>query len=227
MRGCPSSPLLLFLLFCLRLFGSKPVSSEPHMARTLRYMATERTGGVFQSYKIPQKSSKRICAYLTSPLDGEITECCWAAMKSCDWRLSGQTWVRSHEEEQRGHKEPGLLIWLWTNLSVACCKQIFIYLNYHQQHLCVILLNVLSSSVCCVLPFTNTDRTLWSHLWDADVRERWTDLSYLTVLNTPPASVPTPHPERLRILKNPRSPPLCPAALLVSVGAVITLDSSV
>lgn len=54
-------------------------------------------------------------------------------------------WVRSHEEEQRGHKDPGLLIWLWTNLSVACCKQIFIYLNDHQQHLCVILLNVLSS----------------------------------------------------------------------------------
>lgn len=43
---------------------------------------------VFQGYTILQEGSKRICAYLTSPLDGEITEC-WAAMKSCDRRLSG------------------------------------------------------------------------------------------------------------------------------------------
>lgn len=48
----------------------------------------EREGGketerVFQSYTILQERSKRICAYLTSPLDGEITER-WAAVKSCD-----------------------------------------------------------------------------------------------------------------------------------------------
>lgn len=89
MRGRRSSPLLLmFSLFCHRLFGSKPVGSEPHMAPMLRYMATERTERVFHSYTILQERSKRICAHLTSPLDGEITER-WAAVKSCDWRLSG------------------------------------------------------------------------------------------------------------------------------------------
>lgn len=55
------------------------------------HTATEKTEKkFFCTYTILQESCKRICAYLTSPSDGEITECS-AAEKSCDWRLSGLT----------------------------------------------------------------------------------------------------------------------------------------
>lgn len=63
MRGCLRSPLLLmFLLFCRRLFGSMLVSSEPHMARALCYMAIERTEGEFS--RVIQSSRKGLRGFV-------------------------------------------------------------------------------------------------------------------------------------------------------------------
>lgn len=81
----------MFLLLDCRLFGFWPVGSELHMAPAVTLDGPgedrEREGGRQREFSRVTQSSrkgpKRICAYLTSPLDGEITEC-WAAVKSCD-----------------------------------------------------------------------------------------------------------------------------------------------
>lgn len=74
------SPLCI-LLFRHRQFGSKSVGSEPLMSPR---RCGGRTEGEFSRVtQSSRKRSKRICAYLTSPLDGQIREC-RAAVKSCD-----------------------------------------------------------------------------------------------------------------------------------------------
>lgn len=66
-----------------------------------------RTEGEFSRVtQSSRKRSKRICAYLTSPLDGQIREC-RAAVKSCD--KVARPW-ESHDEGSTGHLEPDPLI---------------------------------------------------------------------------------------------------------------------
>lgn len=93
-RYCPTylddRPQRLRLVFCCSvadcLAPSRLIQSPTWPGRYATW--PQRGQRKLESYTILQERSKRICAYLTSPLDGEITER-WAAVKSCDWRLSG------------------------------------------------------------------------------------------------------------------------------------------